>query len=447
MPRGGLVDDQEPRVGRQPLGDDDLLLVAARHGGGRHVQGVGLDLQPAGPRPGGGVLRGGGEQARAGETAPDDRGDVAGDGAVDDQALVAPVLGDEGDAGTDRGARAPWAHPPSAQGDGAPVVGVDAEDGPGDLAATGSDEAGQADDLARADGEGDVVELAGGGEALHVEDHLADLGRRLGEQLGDLAAHHAGDDLALGGVRDPVGGDVGAVAHHGHLVAEGEHLVEAVRDEDQGPTLVAQAAGHGEEPLDLVAAQGGGRLVHDQQAGVEGDGLGDLDDLLVGDAEAQGLAARVDVDAEPGEDLPGLAAHRGLVEAAVGLDRLAAHEDVLGDRQVGEERRLLVDHRDAGVLGLGRGPEVDVLATEEERSPVAAVHAGDDLDERRLAGAVLAHQGVDRAGLDAQAARAQGHDRTEGLGHVAKLEHSGAAGHDLLLTSIERFQCGDGNAR
>ena len=49
-----------------------------------------------------------------------------------------------------------------------------------------------------------------------------------------------------------------------------------------------------------------------------------------------------------------------------GAQRLAAHEDVLGDREVGEERRLLVDHRDPGGLRLGRRTEVDVLAVEPE---------------------------------------------------------------------------------
>ena len=66
--------------------------------------------------------------------------------------------------------------------------------------------------------------------------------------------------------------------------------------------------------------------------------------------------------------------------------------------------------------------EVDVLAVEQELARVAAVHAGDDLDQRRLAGAVLADQGVDRAGLDAQAAGAQGDDGAERLGDVAQLE-------------------------
>ena len=40
----------------------------------------------------------------------------------------------------------------------------------------GADEAGQADDRARADVEVDVVEDAGAGQAAHLEHRLADLG-------------------------------------------------------------------------------------------------------------------------------------------------------------------------------------------------------------------------------------------------------------------------------
>ena len=57
--------------------------------------------------PGRAVLRGGAEQARAGEPVADDEGEVAGDRHVDDQALLAAVLGDEAHARLDRGARVP----------------------------------------------------------------------------------------------------------------------------------------------------------------------------------------------------------------------------------------------------------------------------------------------------------------------------------------------------
>ncbi len=267
-------------------------------------------------------------------------------------------------------------------------------------------------------------------EALDLEDRLTDLRGCLGEQVGDLAAHHLRDDGRGGRVLGAVRGDVRAVAHHGDRVAQVEDLVEAVRDEDEGSALVAQAAGHGEEALDLDPAEGGGRLVHDEEPRLEGDRLGDLDDLLVGDGQAPGRSARVEVDAQPAEEALRLGVHRRPVDAAAAAEELAPHEDVLHDREVGEERRLLVDHRDACVLGVGRRAEVDAVATEQEVAAVAAVHAGDDLDQRRLAGAVLPHQGVDRAGVDAQAAGAQGDDRAERLRDVAQLEHGGAAaGH------------------
>ena len=137
----GLVDDQQLGLGGQPLGDDHLLLVAAAHRGRGHVEGAGLDLELGGPRAGRPVLGAGGEQAEAGEPAADPAGHVAGDRALGHQALLAAVLGDERHAGADRGAGVVPLDRPAEQADRARVVRVDAEDGPGDLAAPGADEA------------------------------------------------------------------------------------------------------------------------------------------------------------------------------------------------------------------------------------------------------------------------------------------------------------------
>ena len=260
------------------------------------------------------------------------------------------------------------------------------------------------------------------GEPLDDQHGLADLGLLLGEQRRDVAADHLAHEVVDRGVGDRAGGDVGAVAHDRDGVAQVEDLVEAVRDEQQRATLVAQAAGDGEEPLDLDAAERRGRLVHDEHLGVERDRLGDLDDLLVGDRQAERRAVGVDPHAEAAEQLERLGAHELAVDAAERAGRLAAHEDVLGDRQVGEERRLLVDDGDAGGLRLRRAGEVDGLAVEQQIARVAAVEARDDLDERRLAGAVLADQGVDRAALEREASGAEGDDGAERLDHPTQFE-------------------------
>ena len=107
--------------------------------------------------------------------------------------------------------------------------------------------------------------------------------------------------------------------------------------------------------------------------------------------------------------------HGLAVDAAEAAAGLAAHEDVLGDRQVGEERRLLVDDGDAGVAGVGRAVEDDRLAVEQHLAGVRPVHAGEGLDQGRLARAVLAGERVRLAGEQLQGDVAQGPHGAEGL--------------------------------
>src|SRR5438093_1199916 len=83
--------------------------------------------------------------------------------------------------------------------------------------------------------------------------------------------------------------------------------------------------------------------------------------------------------------------------------RLAVQLDVLGDAESREEHELLVDHPDPGGHRFGGAPEAHRLASEQDLPSVAAGlvddrHPEEDVHERRLAGAVLADQGVDLPG-------------------------------------------------
>ena len=156
---GGLVDDEQRGVGRQPLGQHDLLLVAAGERGHRVLGRAGLDLQAPRPRPRPARLLAAADQSvRRAAGAAASASTLRGDRQVHDQALLAPVLGDERHAGVDGGLGRSRGHAASRDITHlAGVVRVDAEDGAGDLAAARADEAGQGDDLAGADLEVDVV--------------------------------------------------------------------------------------------------------------------------------------------------------------------------------------------------------------------------------------------------------------------------------------------------
>ncbi len=75
-----------------------------------------------------------------------------------------------------------------------------------------------------------------------------------------------------------------------------QHLVELVRDEDDGQALGLELAQVVEELVDLLRHEHGGRLVEDQDAGAAVEHLEDLHPLPVADAEV--LDQRVGVDLE-----------------------------------------------------------------------------------------------------------------------------------------------------
>ena len=164
-----------------------------------------------------------------------------------------------------------------------------------------------------------------------------------------------------------------AVAHHGDALAEREDLVQPVRDEQHRRAPGAQRLDDAEEALDLGLRERGRRLVHHDHARLGRERLGDLDDLLVGDREPACDAVGIELDAELVEQPRGLAPHAPPVDAPAAAQRLGADEDVLRDGQVGEERGLLEDDRDAGRVRL-RGRVEDDLA--RRRAARARCRAG-----------------------------------------------------------------------
>jgi hypothetical protein len=132
------------------------------------------------------------------------------------------------------------------------------------------------------------------------------------------------------------------------------------------------------------------------------------------------------VDVEAGEDGLGLAEHPAPPDHGPLVP--VAHEDVLGDVEVGIDRRLLVDGGDAVPLGVGRAAQGDLLAVDDDRSLVRRVDSRHDLDEGRLAGPVLTHQRVDLARVEGQRDAPERLGGVEPLGDADHLQHRDTIG-------------------
>ena len=97
------------------------------------------------------------------------------------------------------------------------------------------------------------------------------------------------------------------------------------------------------------------------------------------------------------------------------LAELAAEEDVRRRRQVVAEREVLVDDLDAMLARLDRPVEDDFLSVDPDGAVRGAEISGDDLDQRRLAGAVVAHKADNLRLVEAERNIVEGLDGAEVL--------------------------------
>ena len=173
-------------------------------------------------------------------------GDVRRGREQGEEAKGLAVLGDVGDARGEGLARGAAGHELAVEADLAPG-GQGARQGQAQGRAARAHQTGYAHDLALPDGERDVLEEAGRGEAAHLEQEGAGSDRAGRELLGEIPADHRADE---GGAVEGRGlslRHLASVAQHGHAVGEGEDLLEAVGDVEDGQALLAQAAQEGEE--------------------------------------------------------------------------------------------------------------------------------------------------------------------------------------------------------
>ena len=186
---------------------------------------------------------------------------------------------------------------------------------------------------------------------------------------------------------------------HVDAVGDGLDVGHVVADEHHAEAAAAQALDEVEHLGGLRDAERGGRLVEHDHLGVAHEAAGDGDGLPLpagerGDRDAD----RRDLGGELTQQLPRALLHLDLVERA-GRGVLLAEVQVGDDVEVVAQREVLEDRGDAELLRLLGAVDGDAFAVEDHLTLVGRVDAGHDLDERRLAGAVVADQGDDLTGV------------------------------------------------
>jgi hypothetical protein len=106
--------------------------------------------------------------------------------------------------------------------------------------------------------------------------------------------------------------------------------------------------------------------------------------------------------------------------------------NVLGDRERRDQPEVLVHHPDPGVERVARRVELDVAAVDLDRSLVGPVEPGEDVRERRLAGAVLAQQRMHLAFGRLEVGAIVREDAREPLGDPAHPDGRPARGGRLI---------------
>ena len=157
---------------------------------------------------------------------------------------------------------------------------------------------------------------------------------------------------------------------------------------------MTQVVEHAEQMVGFGGGQRRRRFVEHENAAVEGEGSGHLYELTVRGGEPPHLRVRRERQMQAREEVAGAQAHLALEQDATATGQLAAGEDVAADGEVGKRHHLLVDHPNPVRERVARACGRQALVVQPDLAAVRRDDAGENLEERRFAGAVLSHQGV-----------------------------------------------------
>ena len=354
MPARRLVEDEHARMRVQPLAQDDLLLVAARQRRHRHADRRRADAQPLPIGVGGGLLgRPAGSRPRRSRYRSSDRQrDVRGDRHREDESQRPAVLGRVGDPQPQRVLRVADRDRPAVEEDLAACRPGRCRTGPGRRRSggrrRGRQSPGPRPRAGRTRCRGTRPRAPARGPR----------GRRRRASTGvrwknsrQRPADHLADGDRRGQLRPRPGRHPAAVAQDGHAVGDLEDLLHAMRDEQDGDALAARRDSTIPNSRRTSWADSeavGSSMIRTRTCSESALAIS----TVCCSARVRPRAGSSTSSRTPSraEDRLGVPAHPATIDQAAAI--AMADEDVLGDGQVREAHRLLVDRRDAERLGL-----------------------------------------------------------------------------------------------
>src|SRR5215212_6325207 len=181
-----------------------------------------------------------------------------------------------------------------------------------------------------------------------------------------------------------------AVSEEVDPIADVEDLGVVVDDQDHGyAPLLFEALDEVQDQGSLFGTHRRERLVQKQHLRVRVDRTRDGYGLALPARKSCHLGVnRGDVHAHVFEVLGGLLFHLAVVQERSDC-HLAVQEHVVKDRELVDEREVLVDGLDAQGARLGDGSEVDLFSFKQDLALVRAMEAGDGLEQGALARPVV----------------------------------------------------------
>ena len=233
-------------------------------------------------------------------------------------------------------------------------------------------------------------------------------------------------------------GDDPAIDQNGDAVGEREHGFHIVLDQENSDAAF-EFAQHRHHARRLVRAHAGHRLVEQQEPRPRGERHGDLELALL--AVAEPVDAHSGARAEPDAFERGLRRSAQAVvaprvipetERVTGM-RLHRERDIVERGEIAEQRSDLERARQPEVaVAIGRQCG-DIAAIEADSAAVRGDLAGQQADQRGLAGAVRADDGVEFAARDVERDGVRGDDAAEALGQPFDLQQR--LGHGARLSN------------